>query len=59
VIPHAWYLKEIDPEGTMTKDQMQALTQDDIVLFAELMDNPAKFEMDHPNMTWVEMLKLH
>ncbi len=45
VFPSAWYVKEIDPEGTMTKDQIQALTHDDIISFAQLMDNPAKFDM--------------
>ncbi len=59
VFPRAWYMKEIDPEGTMTTDQIQALTHDDIIFFAQLMDNPAKFDMDNPNMTWDEMLKLH
>jgi hypothetical protein len=43
----------------MTKDQLMALTHDDVISFAELMDNPAKFDMDHLNMTWDEMLKLH
>ncbi len=46
----------------MTKDQIQALTHYDILSFAEaaeLMDNLAKFDMDHPNMTWDEMLQLH
>jgi hypothetical protein len=59
VFPRSSYLKEIDPEGTMTKDQVQALTHDDIVLFAELMDNPDQFDMNHPNMTWDEILRLH
>ncbi len=48
VFPRACYVKEIDQEGTMTKDQIQALTHDDIISFVQLMDNPAKFDMDNP-----------
>jgi hypothetical protein len=47
----------------LTKDQLQALTHDDIILFAELMDSdiPAEFDMNHRdhNMTWDDILRLH
>ncbi len=43
----------------MTLDELSEATRVDIILFAELMDNPAKFDFDRQETTWDQLLRLH
>jgi hypothetical protein len=43
----------------MPLDDLITATEDDCQLYAALMENPAHFELDHPDMPWDEMLCLH
>ena len=51
IFPRSAYLKAIDPAGTMTLDELIEATEEDSQLYAALMENPAHFELDHPDMT--------
>ena len=41
IFPRAAYLQLIDPDCTMTLDELMEATREDLQLYAEMMDNPA------------------
>ena len=59
IFPRASYLKHLDPDGTMGLQELLDASRDDILLFAEMMDNPAEFETAHADVPWDKMVRLH
>jgi hypothetical protein len=53
------YLKTNDTEGTFSAEKLQVEIAEEMLLFCELMDNPAEFEVRYPYVTLEYLPLLH